>query len=139
MPFDDQDLKDEFEDDDQREADDVITPVDSLPGRTFSSGSRVTSSIANAVAGSNTSNTHEIDWESSTFSHDLGSSGLAVEAGEGGGQKCQSGTLPLSSTEMDLQDYLNYVQFIQQQQQKEQQEHGQSQEQGQGQQQLGAY
>ncbi|KAF9146298.1 hypothetical protein BGX30_001949 [Mortierella sp. GBA39] len=146
MPLDGQYLSDEFEEDDQREADDVITPVDSLPGRTISSGSRVTSSIANAVAGSNASNTHEIDWASSTFSNDLGSSGLSVGAGGrsgggGGGQKGQSGTLPPSSTEVDLQEYLNYVLFIQQQQQKEkeQQEQGQEQGQVQGQQQLGAH
>lgn len=146
MPLDDQDLE-VFEEDDQGEADDVITPVDSLPGRTISSGSRVTSSIANAVAGSNASNTHELDWASSTFSNDLGSSGLAVGAaggesgGERRGQKGQSGRLPLSSTEVDLQEYLNYVQFIQQQQQKEKepQEQGQEQERGQGQQQLGAH
>ncbi|KAH7052860.1 hypothetical protein BKA57DRAFT_456602 [Linnemannia elongata] len=133
IPLEGQDEEDEFEEDDHREADDVITPVDSLPGRTISSGSRDTSSIANAVAGSNASNTHEFDWTSSTFSNDLGSGGLAVGAGEGGGQKGRSGTLPLSSTEVDLQEYLNYVQFIQQQQQKE------KEQQEQGQQQLGAH
>ncbi|KAG0295819.1 hypothetical protein BGZ96_010937 [Linnemannia gamsii] len=137
MPLEGQEEEGEYEDDDQREADgdddlasplSVISPIDSLPERTISSGSRVTSSVANAVAGSNASNTHEFDW---MLSNELGSSGL----GGGGAQKSwqqqqqqqqlmNAGPLPLSSTEVDLREYLNYTQFIREQQQQEKEEQG---------------
>ncbi|KAF8933172.1 hypothetical protein BGZ47_010999 [Haplosporangium gracile] len=141
MPLEGQDEEDEEErevDDDLASPTSAITPVDSLPGRTISSGSRVTSSIANAVAGSNASNTHELDWASSTFTNDIvGSGGLGV--GGGGAQTSQSGSLPLTSTEMDLREYLNYVQFIREQQQQKEQEQEREQEREQEQQQLVAH
>jgi hypothetical protein len=141
VPLEGQEEEDEGEDDDQREAagDDLASPlsatspIDSLPERTISSGSRVTSSIANAVAGSNGSNTREFDWTS----NELGGGGLAGGGGGEGGwhrsqqQPMNTGPLPLSSTEMDLREYLNYTQFIrEQQQQQQQQQQGQGQEQG---------
>lgn len=132
MPLEGQEEEDEDEDGYQREADgddglasplSVISPIDSLPGRTISSSSRVTSSVANAVAGSNASNTREFDW---MMSNELDSSGSGAQKSWQQHQQQQqpmsTGPLPLSSTEVDLREYLNYTQFILEQQQQEKEE-----------------